>query len=82
MAAPKEGAREVPGKAREPIPASPAAVELDFLELHDTVARYAVESEKRAFEAFKRGDVQLHAYYNALTNALGTVAGIFRGRKA
>lgn len=53
----------------------------DFRELEASVRAYAAHAEKLGLEAFKKGDVKLHAYYNELTNALGTVAGVFRGRK-
>ncbi|WP_297386527.1 hypothetical protein [Acidiferrobacter sp.] len=81
MAAPNKGepAKAVP--KLEPIAPKSAPLDHDFRALEAMVQAHAIEAEKLAHAAFKRGDVQLHAYYNALANALGTVSQVFRGRK-
>lgn len=83
MAAPNKPTGE-PSKVvpkAEPVAAKSTPLEHDFRALEATVQAHAIEAEKLAHAAFKRGDVALHAYYNALANALGTVSQVFRGRK-
>ena len=57
------------------------APDFDFPALGHIAQSHAVEAEKLAHAAFRKGDTATHAYYNALANALGTVAGIVRGHK-